>query len=127
MGIIELDDTTHQSLRLVAAALSTTEGGAVAELLRRLAATSPVADVGNDEVPIHAMYRRQRVDAVYDRSAGVITIASGALAGQEFGSPSPAARAVVSAINPAVNPHRNGWGFWIVSATGQTLQSIRHI
>jgi hypothetical protein len=43
-----------------------------------------------------------------------------------FRTPSEAARKVVAEINPGVSPHRNGWSFWVISATGAPLQAIRH-
>jgi hypothetical protein len=32
---------------------------------------------------------------------------------------------VVSALNPSVAPNGSGWDFWIVTATGKTLRSVR--
>jgi hypothetical protein len=43
----------------------------------------------------------------------------------EYDTPSGAAVGVVKALNPHVNPNRNGWSFWTVTATGNLLQSIR--
>ena len=33
--------------------------------------------------------------------------------------------AVVTGLHPEVNPNRNGWSFWTITATGKRLQSIR--
>jgi hypothetical protein len=77
-----------------------------------------------DGVEVHAIYEGRRVDAYYDPSSRVVTIPSGPGHG-EYETPSGAAVAVVHAINPLVNPNRNGWSFWTVTATGQLLQSIR--
>jgi hypothetical protein len=60
----------------------------------------------------------------YDPSSRTVTIPSGPGRG-EYETPSGAAVAVVHALNPHVNPNRNGWSFWTVTATGQLLQSIR--
>jgi hypothetical protein len=75
-------------------------------------------------VEIHAVYEGQRVDAYYDPLSRVVRIPSGPGRG-EYETPSGAAVAVVYALNPHVNPNRNGWNFWTVTATGRLLQSIR--
>ncbi len=75
-------------------------------------------------VEIHAVYEGQRVDAYYDPLSRVVSIPSGPGRG-EYETPSGAAVAVVHALNPHVNPNRNGWNFWTVTATGRLLQSIR--
>jgi hypothetical protein len=75
-------------------------------------------------VEIYAIYESRRVNAYYDPSSRTVTIPSGPGRG-EYDTPSGAAVAVVRALNPHVNPNRNGWSFWIVTVTGQLLQSIR--
>ncbi|MFJ3982213.1 GmrSD restriction endonuclease domain-containing protein [Streptomyces fungicidicus] len=75
-------------------------------------------------VEIHAVYEGRRVDAYYDPLSRVVRIPSGPGRG-EYETPSGAAVAVVHALNPHVNPNRNGWNFWTVTATGRLLQSIR--
>lgn len=75
-------------------------------------------------VEIHAIYEGRRVNSYYDPSSRTVTIPSGPGRG-EYESPSGAAVAVVRALNPHVNPNRNGWSFWTVTATGNLLQSIR--
>ncbi|MFF4610054.1 DUF262 domain-containing protein [Streptomyces albidoflavus] len=75
-------------------------------------------------VEIHAVYEGRRVDAYYDPASRVVRILSGPGRG-EYETPSGAAVAVVHALNPHVNPNRNGWTFWTVTATGRLLQSIR--
>ncbi len=75
-------------------------------------------------VEIHAVYEGRRIQAHYDPSSRTVTIPSGPGRGQ-YETPSGAAVAVVHALNPQVNPSRNGWSFWTVTATGQLLQSIR--
>ncbi|MEU3931063.1 DUF262 domain-containing protein [Streptomyces sp. NPDC029044] len=75
-------------------------------------------------VEIHAVYEGRRTDAYYDPSSRTVTIPSGPGRG-DYETPSAAAVAVVQAINPHINPNRNGWSFWTVTATGQQLQSIR--
>lgn len=127
MGSVQLDAETHDRLRLVASALDKTEAETVAHLLDRLARSRreerPESPAGPE--PIHVIYKGERVDAEFDRDTEAVTVISGPLAGTRYDKPSPAARAVVGLISPDVNPHRNGWSFWIVSATGEPVQSIR--
>ncbi|MEU1007683.1 hypothetical protein [Streptomyces sp. NPDC005890] len=75
-------------------------------------------------VEIHAVYESHRATALYDPVSRTVTIPSGPGRGQ-YDTPSGAAVAVVRALNPQVNPNRNGWSFWTVTATGALLQSIR--
>lgn len=75
--------------------------------------------------PIFVVYKGHRVEAELARDTDSVTITSGALAQSTYASPSSAARAVVALISPDVNPERNGWDFWLVSATGAAIQSIR--
>ena len=131
MLTLTLDPATYDRLHLVASALQKTDADTVAYLLDRLGdsrmpepSPEPSPDPRGIE-PIHVVYKGQRVDAEFDRGSQAVTIISGPLAGSFYEKPSPAARAVVELVSPDVNPHRNGWGFWIVTATGQTVQSIR--
>ncbi|MEV8307348.1 DUF262 domain-containing protein [Streptomyces flavidovirens] len=75
-------------------------------------------------IEIHANYEGRRTQAFYDPSSRTVTIDSGPGRG-EHETPSGAAVAVVRALNPDVNPNRNGWEFWTVTTTGNLLQSIR--
>ncbi|MFF4867280.1 hypothetical protein ACFY3J_37605 [Streptomyces sp. NPDC001231] len=75
-------------------------------------------------VEIHATYDGRRVNGYYNPSSRTVTIPSGPGRG-EYDSPSGAAVALVRALNPHVNPQRNGWSFWTVTATGKLLESIR--
>lgn len=75
-------------------------------------------------VEVHVVYEGQRTDAFYDPSSRTVTITSGPGRGV-YETPSGAAVAVVQAAKPHINPNRNGWSFWTVTATGNLLQSIR--
>ncbi|GAA1427202.1 DUF262 domain-containing protein [Streptomyces thermospinosisporus] len=75
-------------------------------------------------IEIHADYQDRRIDAYYDPVSRAVTIPSGSGRGT-YETPSGAAVAVVHSLNPEVNPHRNGWSSWTVTATGELLQSIR--
>ncbi|WP_329283987.1 GmrSD restriction endonuclease domain-containing protein [Streptomyces sp. NBC_00691] len=96
------------------------EDGATPTLLR-----AQVQELRTEQgIEVHAVYEGQSARAFYDPSSRVVTVHSGPGRG-EYESPSGAAVAVVRAVNPHVNPNRNGWSFWTVTATGNLLQSIR--
>lgn len=71
-------------------------------------------------VEIHAVSAGRRTPAHYGPSSRIVTIPSGPGRG-EYESPGGAALA----LNPHVNPNRNGWKSWTVTAIGKLLQSIR--
>lgn len=131
MGTITLSTGTHDRLRLVAAAWGQTEADAVSELLDRLAETTPLSahgsgQDGSEAVQIHAIYQGTRVEGTFDDQTKSVTVSSGDLAGTTYKSPSRAAIEVVRHLNPTISPNRNGWGFWIITSTGERLQALRH-
>jgi len=75
-------------------------------------------------------YYGHRAEGIYHLSSGLIDIISGPAPKATGLKPSPAAREVINAVNglrgKAGTGSRNGWDFWLVTATGQSLQSIRH-
>ncbi|WP_327421139.1 DUF262 domain-containing protein [Streptomyces sp. NBC_01230] len=90
-------------------------------------APSPVPEAGEapeGEIEVHATYDGHRISGRYNTSTRALTVMSGPAQGV-YGAPSGAAVAVVKALNPYVNPSRNGWSFWMITATGELLQSIR--
>jgi hypothetical protein len=67
-----------------------------------------------------------RTYASFVPGPGRIEITSGPLTGAVRRTPSEAARKTVNHYNPDVSPHRNGWGFFYLVATGAPLQSLRY-
>jgi hypothetical protein len=65
------------------------------------------------------------VDGVFHRPSHRLDISTGPLAGRSYRTPSGAAIAVVSSLDQSVSPNRNGWRFWVVSATGEQLETMR--
>jgi hypothetical protein len=133
---IELSAKVHADLSLLAQAWALSEGDAVGRLIDhfRGAATAPVSTsepVGSGPdsnlVPVHADYDGVRVTGEYDKRTQAIRILDGISARRLYKSPSGAAIAVVSELNPSVNPNRNGWGFWTITATGELLQRMRRL
>jgi TIR domain len=83
----------------------------------------------DDQIPIHAVYYGEVAKGIYHPSTGLVDITSGPAPKATGLKPSPAAREVINAVNKGrgvtASGSRNGWGFWIVDATGELLQSIR--
>lgn len=130
MPQIEVDDATDGYLAFAAGVAGMTKGQVVARLVAQ--AQSAVAPSAGEEeaepasVRVYADYAGHRTYASFIPGPGRIDITSGPLAGQSYRTPSQAAREIVKHYNPAVSPHRNGWGFFFVAATGAPLQSLRH-
>lgn len=131
IAAITVREGVRQEVVLLARAWSTSEGDAVARLVehfRTCGSDSQRADSTTDNeqtVPIHAVYNGSRIDAAFDPATEAVKIVQGQLAGRTFKSPSGAAVALVQEMNPRVNPNRNGWSFWTISSSGETLQTIR--
>ncbi|WP_051809697.1 hypothetical protein [Actinoplanes subtropicus] len=77
------------------------------------------------DVAVHRIYAGQRVEGLYHPETQSMTITNGPLSGRVYRSPSGARGAAVTTLNPGVAPNGSGWDFWIVTATGKTLRSIR--
>ncbi|MEU3195770.1 DUF262 domain-containing protein [Streptomyces sp. NPDC006996] len=88
----------------------------------------PPADVpghlGEQAVPILAVHDGRHIDGFYDLLSGAVTIPSGPGQGT-YDNPGAAAVAVARELDPQAVLYRKGWSFWIVTATGEELRSIR--
>ncbi|MCM2416635.1 hypothetical protein [Streptomyces sp. RKAG293] len=124
---IPVDDVTHSQITLLARAWDVSPGEAVRRLVdhfqRPSPATAPSTPTG-DRVAVHAIYDGVRVPGLYDPTTRALTITEGPAAGA-YRTPSGAAAAVLQALKPHVKPNRNGWGFWMVDASGELLQTLR--
>ncbi|MGN6252014.1 MAG: hypothetical protein ACTHNS_09415 [Marmoricola sp.] len=129
MATITVDQATYDALHLAARLTGMTHSQVVARLVQQSKAASDAGptEVNNDDtVLIFADYEGHRTSARFNRLTTRIDIADGPLSGESFKSPSSAARAVVAHYKPDVNPHRNGWSFWMLAdGSGAFLQSIR--
>lgn len=129
MKQLDVADDVHEQVTLLARAWNTSASDALRRLLAefRGTRTQPAAAVSaSDEEPVYVIYGGMRTDGLFNRANQSLTITSGPLAGRVFSRPSGAAVALVQMHSPEVNPNRNGWSFWIVSRTGERLQSIRY-
>lgn len=126
MPTITVSSSTADRLGLIARAWSVTPDTAVARLLDNFM-TDPdgTSAPATDAVRVHALYGGERIEGEYHVASSRLDITAGPCAGRSFKTPSGAAIAVVQARNPRVNPNRNDWSFWIVTDTGETLQSRR--
>lgn len=129
MKTVMVSESTAARLSLLARAWNVDEGGAVARLLDEFTiggAEGRAASEGDSsQLGVHAVYNGQRIEGRFHLETGRLEVVKGPCAGDSFKSPSGAAIAVVQTLNPRVNPNRNGWTFWTVTSTGETLQSRR--
>jgi hypothetical protein len=130
MVTIDVSEAVAVKIKLLAKAWRVSPGVAVQRLVEDF--ESDLDAVGDDafsaggRVNVHSDYQGTRTAGIYDRADRSLLITSGACEGERFSTPSAAAIAVVSKLNPGVNPSRNGWAFWVVDETGQRLQSVRY-
>ena len=131
---IELDDSTANDLSLLASAWGgISPGAAIARLIAEFRATavpapSPPAAASSSGgvIDVHADYKGTRVRGVFDPETTSIRIVDGPLAGKRYPKPSTASRAVIGLLNPShKTKSANGFEFWTVSSTGESLQSVR--
>ena len=127
MRSINVTDGVHERVALLARAWGVSEGEAIRRLLDEFVrsnqrVTAPEPDT---EIPVHAVYEGNRIDAIYHPKTKRVDVVTGVLAGQSYKSPSGAAIAVVRAHKPNVHPNRNGWTFWTITKSGDLLQTIR--
>ena len=114
---------------LLAAAWGVSTGDAVGRLVDHfhLTHSSRIANMDAAVQEHIAVYRGVRVEGLFVPRNRTLTITSPPLAGRVFTSPSGARAAVVRALNPSVAPNGSGWDFWIITATGRLLSTLRYI
>lgn len=143
MYTVDLDEVTFNAIQDAARLTDIPPGHVVARLVAKsLARSAESADPApvqvpaqlehisepHEWVPIYNDYDGVRTKARFFPVTGRIEITSGPLAGQRAGTPSQAARMVVSHYKPDVDPNRNGWTFWVIDdASNRSIQSIRRI
>jgi hypothetical protein len=124
----EISSVNYQKLALAAKGA----GVSVDEMLDHILGVwlaldeAPAARRSTDggQIPVYAIYKSRRVEALFDPRTEVVTGTTAPIEGQEFSSPSGAARAVVEALNPEVNSNRSGPRFWRITATGRELATV---
>lgn len=116
---------THDRVTDLALAWGISEDAAILRLIDFWKGASAGSADTEDEVRVHAFYNGKRAEAIYHPSTSRVDVVSGPAACDPGLKPSRAAAEVVRAVNPGVNPARNGWTFWIVDGTGAPLQSLR--
>jgi hypothetical protein len=129
MSTLTVSSRTYDRITDLARAWGISDEAAIVRLIDFWKLASSGAQDREDQVRVHVIYLGERVDGIYHPSTGLIDITSGPAPRATGVKPSPAAGEVIRAINKArgkrVTGSRNGWGFWIVTATGELLQSIR--
>ena len=126
MPQLMITDEVYQQITLLARAWDVSPSEAIRRLLSDFRNTEqePAMEKAEREA-VHAVYAGSRTEGVFEVGTQALTITTGPLAGRTFSKPSGAAVALVQALSPGVQPNRNGWNFWVVSRTGQRLQSMR--
>jgi hypothetical protein len=126
MRQLTVADDVYEQVTLLARAWATSPGDVLRRLLIEFRGPEdrPVEPTAG-RIAVHAIYAGARTEGSYDPITQSLTITTGPLADQAFGTPSGAAVALVAASSPEVNPNRNGWSFWVQSANGERLQAIR--
>lgn len=132
MGTLEIDEQTHGILRFAARVFGVTEAEVVSRLLAQYASETEGAPAPRperdpwDPVPVYGEYDGRRVDGLYLPATKRLTVSGDPLPGSRFKSPSGAARAVVSALNPGRSAAQtNGWRFWRLAETDERLEVLR--
>ena len=129
MPTLTVGPRTYDRITDLARAWGISDEAAIVRLIDfwKLASSGVQGDA--DQVRVHVVYLGERVDGSYHPSTGLMDIISGPVPKATGLKPSPAAGEVIRAINKArgkkVTGSRNGWGFWVVTATGELLQSVR--
>lgn len=130
MATIEIDPETESAINFAAKVAGVSQSEIIRRLVELYSATEAdgptTPPARTSEVPIHLDYSGERTEGLFNRTTHRVEVASGPLAGKAWKSPSGAACAVIAELNPSVKPNRNGWKEWIVTETGETLQSIRN-
>ena|SRR5882762_7027921 len=126
MQQLTVADDVYEQVTLLARAWATSPGDVLRRLLNefRGGENRPTESAG-ERIAVHAIYAGTRTDGSFDPITQSLTITTGTLADRAFGTPSGAAVALVAALSPDVNPNRNGWSFWVQSASGERLQAVR--
>ena len=130
MPTIDVPAQLAADITLLAQAWNITPAEVIERLLDRFkqpwaTATLTTTTPGRDSIAVHGVYQGVRVEGEYDLHSTSLTITAGPSAGRRFRTPSAATAAVIRAVNIRVNPNRSGWKFWIVTQSGQRLQSLR--
>ncbi|MES0836692.1 hypothetical protein [Nocardiopsis tropica] len=133
MPHVEVSQDTDRQLELLAGWEGISKGEIIARILTRLSMTETFPGFANEgtPVPVYASYKEHRVEGWFEPATHRLGIVSSPWNGQVFDNPSPAAGAVVKHANSLLPPGkrvstaRNGWAFWKLAATGETIQSLR--
>ena len=112
-------------IRAAARVSGFTESQIVVRAIRMLGLDQPLEDP-HTPVEVYCTYGGQTVTGTFIPATRLLTVTSGANAGQMFRTPSAAARAVIVGINPArTSTQANGWRFWHVTGTTDRLERFR--
>ena len=130
MGYIEITDRTYRELLSLAAAWRTSVAGALTKLVDDVAAdldhdtlVDPATEVVT--VAVFARHADIRTRGAFNPRSRTITVTSGPLTGRRFATPTGAMCAVIEHADCGTRGPGNGWRFWIVTATGDPIHTLR--
>ena len=128
---LRVDHETAACIRFAAELHALSDAKVVAMVVRRLAAPRPAPNREDRwaPFPVTAHYKGQRVEGTFVLATQRLVVTSGPCRNESYSSPSTAARAVISAIEPTrpTAAGQNGWSFWRDAETGQRLSAYRHL
>lgn len=137
MPSIDIEQSTYDRLVVTARLLDQPVGNVVTLLLDRLTGDAPPGQnppvaaatartvPGGGDLPVHALYKGQRVEGAFSPDTLELQVDSAPWSGRRFSSPTAAAQAVVSQYgSDRQSPNTNGRRFWKVTRTGNDLRSL---
>jgi hypothetical protein len=126
MPTLTVSTRTHDRITDLARAWGISDDAVIIRLIESWKTAGPAAS--DSHIPVYAIYRGQRAEGVYNPDTGRIDLTSGPATGTNL-KPSPAAGEVIRAVQAArgytVRGSRNGWQFWLITATNEALETIR--
>ena len=131
MGTIDIDERTHEMIRFAARTFGVAESEVIARFVRAFSRKpDDTPEVPRDlweAVPIVAEYEGHRIEGLYLPATQRVTVTTEPLPHSHFKSPSGAARAIVTVLNPErTSPQTNGWKFWHLAETDERLEVLRY-
>jgi len=126
MQTIQVSPEAKRTIELAAKLANTTTVVVVDNLLYQAMPQQPAETPESEPDIVYGDYKGHRTTGKLTRETGRVEITSGPLAGQTFGSPSGAARAIIALHSGNPKATRDGWNqFWRLTSNSQPIQTVR--
>lgn len=123
---LNLDPETTHRLNFAARVMNCSPADVVRRLVDSWSEGSVDVPADPDSGPaIFAVYAGTRVEGHFNPATRGVRLTTPPWERQDFKSPSAAASAVISVLNPDRSANSNGWSFWKLAANGHELKSVR--